>query len=228
MDFQEHDLLTLEECADVSQAVMAQRGAWQLRAKPGFYTLGAASYLDASLLRDIYASSLAQTNVVLAGAFPQLYQSLQGFFGQLLGERCYYHDGFALPGFHIFAFDGSEVEDVSGRAHFDLQFGPALEATLPQEVLSFTLPVAEPTGGSALDIWGLRHDEYVREGYSLRDWVEEHPPERQWSYTLGRMLVHDGLTLHAIGAPAVKAPTGERITLQGHAIKRPDGWLLYW
>jgi hypothetical protein len=34
--------------------------------------------------------------------------------------------------------------------------------------------------------------------------------------------------LHAIGKSTVKAPTGLRITLQGHGVRLDDGWLLYW
>jgi hypothetical protein len=41
-------------------------------------------------------------------------------------------------------------------------------------------------------------------------------------------VLHDGFLLHAIGAPTVAAPYGQRITLQGHGVRRQGRWTIYW
>ena len=62
---------------------------------------------------------------------------------------------------------------------------------------------------------------------SAHDYAAKHFGETL-TYIPGRMVVHDGLTLHAIGRAAVSAPKGLRITLQGHAVRVRQGWMLYW
>jgi len=36
------------------------------------------------------------------------------------------------------------------------------------------------------------------------------------------------MILHAIGRAFSPTPKGFRITLQGHGVKLPAGWMLYW
>ena len=42
------------------------------------------------------------------------------------------------------------------------------------------------------------------------------------------MVLHDGVLLHAIGGSSAPAPIGQRITLQGHGVRRRGSWSIYW
>jgi hypothetical protein len=146
----------------------------------------------------------------------------------LLQDAVYFDEEYALPGFHIFVLDGSDQSqrNLAARAHFDLQWMDA-SPQYPTGTLSFTLPVEEPTGGASLAIWPIRYAEALQSGFSARDYASMHPPQTV-SYACGRLVVHDGLTLHAIGDSSSATPKGLRITLQGHGIRLPHGWILYW
>ncbi|MCP5507982.1 MAG: hypothetical protein H7A37_06755 [Chlamydiales bacterium] len=58
--------------------------------------------------------------------------------------------------------------------------------------------------------------------------LREKAPVHYLPYEEGKILIHDGLTLHQI-APAEKMqPDDERITLQGHALFCDGAWRLHW
>jgi hypothetical protein len=65
----------------------------------------------------------------------------------------------------------------------------------------------------------------IRKG--ARDYAARHPWQRV-TYERGRIVVHDGYVLHAIGPASDPAPLGYRITLQGHGVRTSIGWMLYW
>jgi hypothetical protein len=225
----QHDVISAPECEEIRDQVMALEGRWTERSEGSFFTLGAASYLDASRDRELYLNRAMITNPVLQKSFDWLHDRVRQFFEELLGETVFFDSEYALPGFHIFVLKGGDRsrDDVAARAHFDLQWMHALPGQVPTGTLSFTLPVDEPSGGASMAIWHARYQEAVHLGFSASEYASAHPWQTL-SYTPGRIVVHDGFVLHAIGRAAVAAPEGFRITLQGHGVRLPQGWMLYW
>jgi hypothetical protein len=107
-----------------------------------------------------------------------------------------------------------------------MQWMHAMPGCRPDETLSFTLPVEEPSGGCSLAIWPVHHDAVKPDFDALTH--AANTPAQTLRYTRGHMVVHDGLLLHAIGAASVAAPKGYRITFQGHGVKVSGNWKLYW
>jgi hypothetical protein len=96
----------------------------------------------------------------------------------------------------------------------------------PEETLSFTLLVEEPSGGSSMEIWPA-HRNAIPPNFNALQYAATHS-SRTLLYSPGYMVVHDGLLLHAIGRASIAAPRGTRITLQGHGARSSGGWKLYW
>jgi hypothetical protein len=223
------DFLEDTECAEMARRVVRLRDRWTKRQDGGFFTLGAASYLDGADSQDTYLAASAQTNSVLLDGFGDLYPALHGFLEYVLDEPVTFDERLALPGFHIFELYGRTIadNDVAKRAHFDLQFLRAVPNRTFEATMSFTLPLQQPSGGASLAVWSLRYEDVVQRNLSGQDFAVQHPCE-QVSYQTGRMILHDGFVLHAIGAPGCSAPKGRRITLQGHGIRREGRWTIYW
>jgi hypothetical protein len=222
-------MLSEWECEGIRDQVLALQSHWTTRAQGGYFTLGAAAYLDAREPHSIYLEEAKKANSVLHPTFASVHERVRRFFEQLFGEAVYYDHHYALPGFHIFLFDGREaaIEDVAARAHFDLQWKNAVPGCVPKGTLSFTLLVEEPLGGASMEIWHLRYRAALRAGISASEYASSRVSQRLW-YHRGGMVVHDGLVLHAIGRGAALEPKGFRITLQGHGLRMPQGWMLYW
>lgn len=231
LPFSQHNVLTTLECAETRDRVLALRDHWTPRDNRRFFTLGAASYRDAVGKHAQYLKAAKVTNPLLQKSFEWLHERLRLFFEDLLGEAVMFDPRYALPGFHIFVFRSSVVcrsrENVAAAAHFDLQWMNAISGTVPKQTLSFTLPVELPLGGASLEIWRLRYQQALRPGFSTPDYALRHP-SRTVRYRRGRIVVHDGLTLHGIGRGSVARSKGFRITLQGHGVRFSKGWMLYW
>lgn len=91
--------------------------------------------------------------------------------------------------------------------------------------------VEEPPGGSALAIWPLRvGDAAATQGRSVPEYLASAADQvRSLPYRRGALVLHDGLTLHAIELAGARADGPERrITLQGHGVLVSGQWLLYW
>ena len=225
----QHEVLRLQECETTRDRVFALREHWTPRAESGdFFTLGAAAYLDAPAHRETYLRAAKAFNPVLRGNFEWLYERLRSGFEELLGQPVSYHDECALPGFHVFVYQGEDHSNdkPSSRAHFDLQWLHAMPGCRPEETLSFTLLIDEPSGGSSMEIWPAHHNA-VHAGFNALQHAATYPSQTL-RYSRGHMLVHDGLLLHAIGRASIAAPKGHRITFQGHGTKFSHGWKLYW
>ena len=224
-----HDILDTYKCKEICGRVMMLRDLWVPRASTGdFFTLGTASYLDAISKQHNYFDLAAARNIPLGVHFGWLHERIRLFFELFLGEMVFYDPYYALPGFHIFIMDGSDrrLDKSALRAHFDLQWMNITSKT-PNGALSFTLPLELPTGGSSMHIWQARYLDAVRLGVGAAEYASNHDPQIV-PYEMGRMVVHDGLVLHAIGGSSLATPKGYRITLQGHGVRRPAGWMLYW
>lgn len=225
----QHDVLSAQECENVRALVFAERERWTRRSDFGFFTLGPASYLDAPSGVAGYLTAAAHHNPLLETRFAALFERLRLFFEDFLGSEVGYHPRFARPGFHVYRFDGGSRagDDAALRAHFDLQWQLLFSGHEHARTLSFTLPIEVPSGGASMEIWPVTLADVVRLGMSAKRYASKYP-SRTIDYVPGRMVVHDGLILHAIGRSAIDRPVGHRITLQGHGLETPTGWQLYW
>jgi hypothetical protein len=223
----QHDILSHSECQALRDVVMRLEPYWMYRAS-GFSTLGLASYLDApQRFGDL--EDVGKSNALLLGAFDELLERVRKFFEQLLGESVFLASDCALPGFHIFRFQGEDRsnDNAAPRAHFDLQWMKAMPNMTPLSTLSFTLPIEQPSGGASMVIWPARYHAFCLSGVSMSEYTANYPSQTI-TYVPGRILVHDGLILHAIGPASVARPTGWRVTFQGHGVRTVRGWMLYW
>lgn len=224
-----HEVLRSRECETVRDQVFALEKHWKSRSDVGgFFTLGAASYLDAVGSRDVYLEEARKTGPSLWASFDWLYERVRKGFAGLFGQPVSYTEDCALPGFHIFEYQGVDQtnDKPSSRAHFDMQWMHAMPVSRPEETLSFTLPIEEPSGGSSMEVWPVRCDA-VRPDFNALKYAAIYPSQTI-RYSRGEMVVHDGLRLHAIGLASIAAPRGYRITLQGHGVRGSEGWKLYW
>lgn len=223
----QHDLLSESECHAIRNIVLDLERYWVRRVN-GFFTLGLASYLDApQAFADMV--QVRRSNGLLIESFNQLLEQVRAFFEQLLGGSTYLASALGLPGFHIFRFQGEDRsnDNVALRAHFDLQWMKALPGMTPMSTLSFTLPIELPVGGASMAIWPTRYEIFSQSCLSMAEFTTKYPYQTI-TYVPGRIVVHDGLILHAIGRSFVPRPSGWRITLQGHGIRTSQGWMLYW
>jgi len=108
-----------------------------------------------------------------------------------------------------------------------MQWMQALPGYVRRGTLSSTLPIEKPSGGACLAVWPARYQGAVRLGFAARDYAAKHPWRRA-TYERGRIVIHDGYILHAIGPASDPAARGYRITLQGHGVRLAQGWLLSW
>lgn len=227
------EMLTLEECEQVQAEVLKLRQWWIPRNPPlPFYTLGAASYIDAAARGSAHYRMLAgSNNPILASTFAWLQQRLCEAMGKALGEPFDFTPGLALPGFHIFLAHPAFAEEDVASAHWDLQFRQI--DWLPEDEpdftapLSFTLPVSLPQSGAGLNIWEVSHEEAGMLSTQDRERRRQQLHCQYHPYEIGRMVLHSGLYLHQI-APMGVLPGENRITYQGHALRFAGRWRLYW
>ena len=147
----------------------------------------------------------------------------------LVNDRAFYDEGNACPGFHIFLANGEErrYEDVATSAHFDLQGSQIIPDAETLPTLTFTVPIELPIGGASLETWPINLQSLRRLNVSTQHFTSKYQSQ-MIEYHCGRAVLHDGLILHALGrAPGGKA-CGMRITLQGHSVRLPQGWMIYW
>jgi hypothetical protein len=225
----QHPLISGAECTVIASEVSRLRSNWTRRSKGGFYSLGAASYLDAVTDRQKYLSAAQATNKLLLESFGALYERVMAFLRELMDEEVSLDLERAVPGFHVFLQGGGDrnADNPARRAHFDLQWHYAYPHSKPDGTLSFTMAIAVPSGGASMAWWPLRYDAsnpFGRETWSRA--LEQAP--QVVPYAPGRLVLHDGMVLHAVGTHQTGLPEGLRITLQGHGVKLGGRWRLYW
>lgn len=204
-------ILDRAACEDWVLAVSLLSGHWRRRhAVVPFYTLGQAAYLDGDSGDYHDRGERRRNNTLLRSRFLPLLErvahALQPWAG--LPMKLATMEA-ALPGFHIYLPHPAFAGPVAKR-HRDFQYLQAFPgcAVGPGDVFSFTLPLSNPDG-SGLTLWPTAESEPIR-----------------LLYGVGELVVHDGLSDHR----ADLACNGdlERITLQGHGLRRGDHFLLYW
>jgi hypothetical protein len=230
-------LLTHSDCDRACQDVHELRSLWIPRgpAPASFFTLGVASYQDLGqrlegFTQRNYYGDAPELYRSITQKFTTLFQSLRGALQTHLGAETYFDCRVGVPGFHIFDLPAIPTTDVAS-IHFDLQYqllnwndgDPPPDCSSP---ISFTLPLRLPKRGGAMNVWDLTYEAVAGE-QNIMDYAKTHRPMRH-SYTLGQLVIHSGHFLHQIaGVPEVEAGD-QRITLQGHGLRRGERWLLYW
>ncbi len=208
-------LLDPRECDEIAAAVDSMTAHWIDRHPLApFYTLGAAAYLDMPAGRDLYAARVAANNPLLDGRFAACYARLCDGLRAMLGAPVVPDPdpGHARPGFHIYCaspFFAFDVASLHTDRQYQLLDWPGDFRPDEDDVLTFTLPLRQPPG-SGLRLWP--------DGPTQ--------PCRQIDYRPGELVVHDGLTPHQ--AVLMPAASGDRITLQGHAVRIGTTWRVYW
>src|SRR5258708_2029267 len=96
-------LLSRDECAAARAAVLELRESWLSRSEAlPFYTLGAASYIDAQADRSLYYDRARAFNPLLQHHFGWLYDKLTACLAQQLGSPVSFAPAMALPGYHVY------------------------------------------------------------------------------------------------------------------------------
>lgn len=221
-------LLSDAECGQVRDTLMALRGRWLGRhpAMP-FYTLGAASYIDALGDAPAYASLAREHNPLLRQHFAGLYERVLAVLAQALGEPVQYAHRLGLPGFHIF-LSAKAFEQAIGSIHFDLQYllhdwqGDVVDLANP---ISFTLAIALPRHGGGLNTWEVS---YADQADQTPDELARGRTPVLHTYLRGHLALHSGHLMHQLAPGIDLQPDDERITLQGHGVRVAGVWQLYW
>ncbi len=232
-------VLNAEECEQVRQTVRGLRSQWINRGsiEHPFYTVGAASYIDATsrIPPPRYSEILVETNPVLRESLPWLYARLMFKLSVYLQAVVRTADELALPGFHV--WEGLHVPTSSLSIHFDLQYlsipWPGVQRADRSRPLSFTLPIALPRQGGGLNSWDLSYEAQAATSHATGRYVpvEELARTRTRTfhrYEQGVLTLHSGHTLHQIAAVDEAYPDDERMTLQGHGLFCDGAWTIYW
>jgi hypothetical protein len=229
--FREIEILSPAECTEVVSRIHQLKRNWIRREMMApFYTLGAASYMDAvEDAEQNYYAVAKTTNEILWKHFQQLYHSVVRSLTASFDSSVSFMDRFALPGFHIFQghqFFTKEIMSV----HFDLQYElleweRVIENYNP---ISFTLPLVLPQEGAGLWLWDLMYDEVKGKSQVEKDQLIASRNKRYHAYKTGTMLIHSGQELHQIAAMRSFQPHEERVTFQGHGLSVEGVWYIYW
>ena len=198
-----------------------------------FFTLGAASYLDATNGRFAdYQAKARRFNPLLREHFGWLLDRLAERFSEHVGRTAFYDERLALPGFHVFLAHPAFASNTAS-VHYDLQYQSIdwteIGAANADEQRSLTLAVRLPASGAGLRIWDIdARDMAGLDPDAQRDWRAAHRRPTRVRYGTGLLLVHSGHHLHQIAPLEDQRPGDERVTLQAHGLPVGDRWLLYW
>ncbi len=224
------EILSPDECRGLDDTIHALSDRWTRRSPDlPFFTLGAAIYLDAVAGGASGYRALARaSNPLLAEHFGWLHERLRVRIEEELGEAVFFHEDFALPGFHIFGFHESYTK--LAKIHFDEQYDLVEFGSLgtPSAHLSLTLAVHIPACGAGLRLWPIFYQDLAALPPAERKVKVDSLETEHHPYTTGRCVLHSGHQLHQIAPVPGMVPGNERITLQAHASRVERGWLLYW
>ncbi len=232
------NVLTPEECDRVAKEINELSSYWLPRSPEpaSFFTLGVASYQDLAEFDQgtptyDYYRVARFSNALIRDRFGWLLGRVTEALQQFLGAPAHFDARLAAPGFHIFTPYAIPRSDEAS-VHFDLQYQlidwsdgmPAPDFSAP---LSFTLPIRLPHGGGGLNGWDNSYAEALRARIGGAQ-LATRRPKTFFPYTTGVMEIHSGHALHQIAGVADVLPDDQRITLQGHAVRRGTAWTLYW
>ena len=229
-------LLTVEETRKVVADIHAERAKWTTRnpdTEFQFYTLGAASYLDACDGRfEGYQESARHLNPVLTARFGWLHERLRNAVATAVGGAVRHDERLALPGFHIFLYHPGHGSQKASL-HYDLQYElvdwtPIGTPDIPSQ-LSLTLALALPASGGGLLVWNINRMDIMR---LTADGRTAHMRANRFAtmhpYAVGSLALHSGHQLHQIAPTPDPQPEDQRITLQAHMLRVNGQWVMYW
>jgi hypothetical protein len=229
-------VLTADEARSVVEDVHAERAQWTTR-NPGtefqFYTLGAASYLDASQRQfERYQTSARQSNPLLMKRFGWLLERLRRAVSSAVDGPVRYDDRLALPGFHIYLYH-PEHGSKQASVHYDLQYELVdwshLGTPDTQSQMSLTLALSLPASGGGLLVWNINRLELLRMPEDDRSaHMRANRLAHLHSYAVGSLAIHSGHQLHQIAPTPDPQPHDQRITMQAHTLRVDGEWILYW
>lgn len=231
MTISQHPFLIADDCQRIRKNVYALKDFWVNRSSGilPFFTLGAASYLDAKDMVQ-YTSAIEKYNPLLQHYFSWLYAMLSKQLSAILDIPVDYAEGLSLPGFHIFLANQAFKSPVAS-IHFDLQY---LSVKLPyanidfDHPISFTCAISLPKSGAGLNYWAITYAEAKGLSKDELDQLKDSKEALYIEYEIGKLVLHKGLILHQI-APSKEVKMGdERITLQGHGLICDGILRLYW
>jgi hypothetical protein len=235
--FTRHRVFSSDEAREIRDRLHGLRDHWVPRSNshnpPLFYTLGRSSALDADEEEHAqarYYDLIPASNALLRSHFSDVLSRVQNQIQEIVQEPVWLYDQLAHPGF-IILFGEALSKDLS-PPHFDMQYrtlrwhGPYDE----WNAISFTLPIAVPRRGAALETWNIGGEEYwlasQSTGISLEEYIGDRAPMLE-SYSIGEMLVHHGVYLHRIARIDETFSDDERITLQGFAARIDGNWFMH-
>jgi hypothetical protein len=190
----------------IMERLLALKDKWELRSEEySFYTLGKSAYLEGKTPE--YKEQYKELNKLLVDTFPDLYITLVNYVAMMLGQPVRLADDLAFPGFHIFEADES-FENIAGNWHQDF----------PQDTLGLkgkdnstvTVAIKIPKSGAGID------------------WIDTEGKPHHLAYNEKDVVWHNGLTVHRIAGFKEIVKGEYRVTLQGHLIRRANGFELYW
>ena len=225
-------VLSPKNCLQIRNELCHQKELWKKRSDQfPFYTLGAASYLDARKEAQTYYLRSTLESPLLRQNFGDLYEKLQVVLNRYLGAPTTLDHEQAPPGFHLY-FSHPVFETPIADVHFDRQHH-WLSWEHPDEIewsnpISFTLPLALPEHGGGIHLWELEYDAFVSLDLPEQKKAFTETAPTYHAYQLGQLAIHSGHRLHQIAPGLRLGPNDERITLQGHALQRRGTWQLYW
>jgi hypothetical protein len=240
-----------EEMKRVRASILELRPYWVQRHPRGpYYTLGASNYWDLiGKSKEHYVSEARRLNPILWERFEPLYQRVQSGVSEAFGAPAIYDpENLPLPGFHVFLGDDmlTQVKDITHRQWFKEREDPnkfvnSIHCDTPQLIvpfgdrpvdktrpLSFTGSVSLPEEGSGLYTWDLTLAESEKIPDAELMAMLNARGKHYNAYHVGELFVHSGLVFHQIAKLENVRAGMERITLQGHTIRRDGQWLLYW
>lgn len=225
-------LLDSGECREVCRIVDALKPHWIPRStEVPYYTLGAASYLDAAQDPQLYIRRARNYNPLLEASFGWLYEKLKRALRSHFDAPFVHAREAARAGFHIFGFHEA-FKKPTASVHFDRQHED-IPWENPQELellrpISFTLPVCLPACGGGLNTWDVTWEEYNGKSFLSPESIANSHSLHYVPYEEGVLMVHSGNLLHQIASNTDIQPEDRRITLQGHALSRNGVFQIYW
>ncbi len=228
------NIFTTEDRTKVINSVHKLREHWINRGgyfEYPFFSLGAASYMDASEDQERYYKWANKFNPILDKEFDWLYAKVAQELESILGKPVIYDEKQALPGFHIFLADELFEIPIASR-HVDLQYRDLEWGDLqydPNNSISFTAYLQLPSAGGGIYSWDYTYDDLKDLSPEERNdkLAAETPNYHQFQE--GDFIVHSGLHYHQIAAMTEVQETDARISLQGHGILDSQGkYHLYW
>lgn len=249
------DFISTEECNVVASRVEKMSHLYQQRIpnKP-FYTLGAASYLDAAESISKYYQISQRINPILKENFGWLYQRLVNTLEAYLEAPVTYNYQAALPGFHIFLSDKLFEQDLAD-IHLDIQYllldWDNIKSINYQNPISFTLAIALPKYGAGISVWDIEANNIANLPLAVSDRIKGennyithiNQPEitkqmEKWifgcknkffyGHELGKITLQEKHMFHKIAPARNLQPDDKRITFQGHGLFCNGTWQLYW